>query len=436
MKSKKIEKLKDMISLIIVFVLGGGVDYYLCEVEYSLYELAFENLKGYIGIIMTVVSMLFSTYINFIQRLEKNPFGITYKEMQENEQGLYMRILRFTRMVSYVTPFMLIIVINLRLCIVGYMLYVFCWFSVFLQFYSYIESFKREKVPGKVVKVILKSLPDTVEWRDKDVQKLDIRLSDMLINMGKAGNWFEIDLIFKALFIETANYDMRKKVLLFEHFCSHLCTEQKDKPLLIYRIWNLYLFLFNQKESSDNDMGYVCFWGMIQGIMPYIHENNICKLIDDMLDIRRQGIEVCANEMQKANRLYNNQQLISKQNVGLDLQKVRMRSAMLLVLLEDRFETLNFKTKEIAERIFRLEKYGDAIFSDKEICNLKYIIFNSETDAFQQKRIQVVVHKLLMDKEHRWHRCFVNRYIDIKLNLGLEVDVQEVKKEEKYLSIH
>lgn len=112
MKSKKIEKLKDMISLIIVFVLGGGVDYYLCEVEYSLYELAFENLKGYIGIIMTVVSMLFSTYINFIQRLEKNPFGITYKEMQENEQGLYMRILRFTRMVSYVTPFMLIIVIK------------------------------------------------------------------------------------------------------------------------------------------------------------------------------------------------------------------------------------------------------------------------------------------------------------------------------------
>lgn len=178
--------------------------------------------------IMTIVSLLLSTYINLVQRLEKNSFGITYREMQYVEIGFKKYMLTLTRVFSYITPFALIFVLNFKLCVKGYVLYLFCWISVFLQFNQYVKSFKRDKIPEKVVKFILKSISDTENWGNETIQKLDILLSEMYNGINKAGNWYEIDMLFDAFLKETKEYDMRKQFLLLKHFCMHFCSNQTN----------------------------------------------------------------------------------------------------------------------------------------------------------------------------------------------------------------
>lgn len=425
MKRDRQEVAKDILILIIIFfVLGLLPDvgfhlrdkctcidtiilnlYNFFQPFHLTYHSALENLRNSIGIIMSVVSLLLSTYINFVQRLEKNPFGITYRELQEVEKGFGKRILRWTRWISYITPVMLVFVLNFGLCVTGYMLHFFCWLFLFLQLYFYVESFRKDTVPEKVVKVILRSLPDIEDWRGKDVQKLDTRLNEMLVSIQKDGNWSEINLIYEAFLKEMTKYDIEKKALLSEHFFECFCCEQDTNP-----IWNLCILHFNQEEYLEEDKDeYAYFWGMLRGILRTKQERNICKLIDDMLDVRRQGIEVCKAVEDKSLSTLQ----VRKQCTRLDIQKVETRSAMLLVLLEDMFQMNGFATRQIVERIFRLKKYGDEIFEEIYNNDMLYIIDNVVKDVIEQERLKNIVYSLHMDKQNNIHRCYINSCIDV-----------------------
>ena len=398
--------------------------YYKFKPFHITYHSAFDNLKSSIGMIMTIVSLLLSTYINLVQRLEKNSFGITYREMQYVEIGFKKHMLTLTRVFSYITPFALIFVLNFKLCVTGYMLYLFCWISVFLQFDQYVKSFKRDKIPEKVVKFILKSISDTENWGNESIQKLDILLSEMYNGINKAGNWYEIDMLFDAFLKETKEYDMRKQFLLLKHFCMHFCSNQTNSFISIQRIWTLYLLHFNQEIYSNkpNNNEYAYLLGMLYGTIPYIQENDICILIDILLNIRKQGISACKviikknkdfNKPQLENKECPSHQEIKRYCAKLDLHKIKVRYAFMLVILEDRFKTENIISSEMAERILLLKKFGDEIFLEDNNNILQDTIKNAIEDITEQERINNIIYNLCADKKYNWHKCNINKFLDI-----------------------
>lgn len=272
MRNRENIKLDVGICILLLFVLGLFPDicyYYLrdqwdCIDEISrnmagfffpmgiTYQTASEKIMNLAGVIITVVGLIISTYMNLMQRLEKNDYGITYKEMQDpKEYPNISHILNCTRMGSYFAPILLIFILNFRLCFTGYILYLFCWLSVFLQVRQYVECLKEEKASERVVKAVLRSLPDAEEWRENDIQLLDIKLDEMSNGIQKARNWSKVNGVFEAFAEKMVRYAPQNQTILSELFCRHFCCGQGNQQMPVRHMWNLYLSYYNQERCPD-----------------------------------------------------------------------------------------------------------------------------------------------------------------------------------------
>lgn len=235
------------------------------------YATASEKIMNLAGVIITVVGLIISTYVNLMQRLEKNDYGITYKEMQDpKEHPIMSRILNCTRVGSYFAPILLIFVLNFRLCFTGYMLYLFCWSSVFLQVCQYVECLKEDKVSERVVKAVLRPLPDTEEWREHDIQMLDIKLDEMSFGIQKARSWSKVNGVFRVFTEKMARYAPQNQAILSELFCRHFCCGQGNQQMPARYMWNLYLSYYNRERCIDLEVEnqYAFFW---ECVAPYCH---------------------------------------------------------------------------------------------------------------------------------------------------------------------
>lgn len=144
-----------------------------------------------------------------------------------------------------------------------------------------------------------------------------------------------------------------------------------------------------------------------------MQSDDICQFIDDVLDIKKQGIAVCGAAIK--DEKYKEEKEVRKQYVRLELNKVKIRTAMILILLEDRLERENIVTEEMARQIERLKKYGDVFFlkKDDELEQLSNIIINSVWDMSEWNRYRTIIDNLCADQQFCCHKCYVNSYVDV-----------------------
>lgn len=144
--------------------------------------------------------------------------------------------------------------------------------------------------------------------------------------------------------------------------------------------------------------------------------DDICRFIDDVLNLRKQGIEVCGTAIKnEQNKEVNEEEKARSHNIRLELRKVKIRSAMILILLEDRLGRENIMTVEMAKQIVRLKKYGDEIFlqEDDALKLLSDNITNFMKDMSEWNRLKAIIDNLRMDQQFCWHKCYVNSYVDV-----------------------
>lgn len=376
------------------------------------YYSALGKITNLVGVFMTIVSLLFTIFINKIQRSEKNIYGVTYKEMQNSQDSLIQHVLDCTTKVIYLAPIILVCILNFGLCFTGYTLYILCWLSVLLQLGQYIDCFREKKIPGKVAGVILSSVADVEEWRDDDIRMLDIRLDEMSYGIQQTRSWSRVNPMLEVFIEKMIRYGPHQQAILAEHFCRHLCCGQGDRQMPVRHMWNLCLSHLNQKEglsqkedfNAEKGNGHALFWGMLHGLLPAMQTTELCQFIDELLDIRKQGIEVCGAVIKEG-----------KNNIRFDLYIVKIRAAMVLIILEDRLEKEYIVTENIAKRIENLKKCGDQFFGKKGYGNKKMnkFIDNVVENIAERNRLKSVFSKLCLDKQNCWHKCRVNQYTDI-----------------------
>ena len=158
------------------------------------------------------------------------------------------------------------------------------------------------------------------------------------------------------------------------------------------------------------------FWGMACALLSSMDTEDICRFIDDVLNLRKQGIEVCGTAIKnEQNKKENKEEKTRSHNIRLELKKVKIRSAMILILLEDRLGRENIMTVEMAKHIVRLKKYGDEIFlqEDDALKQLSDNIINFMKDMSEWNRLKAIIGSLCMDQQFCWHKCYVNSYVDV-----------------------
>jgi len=113
------------------------------------------------------------------------------------------------------------------------------------------------------------------------------------------------------------------------------------------------------------------------------------------------------------NKEFPSHQEIKRYCAKLDLQKIKVRYAFMLVILEDRFKTENIISSEMAERILFLKKFADEILLEDNNNILQNTIENAIEDIAEQERINNIIYNLCADKKYNWHKCNINKFLDI-----------------------
>lgn len=379
------------------------------------YNSAMDIIGGIVGIIVTMVGLFISTNINLFQRSEKNSFGITYKEMQEIVGGKWQKVAKWTKRVSCIAPLMLIPVLNFRLCVTGYLLYVYCCVSVVLQYFLYSSSFSRGEIPQKVVAVLLNEVPRDMDWKADGIQRFDMRLMAVAESLKTERNWLEVEILFDVLLRKLENYDLRNQQIAINHFYRIVCCRQTESMFMVHQLWEMYLEKANccvlrtagQEEKKEEDaINTACFWGMAQAAVYELSEQELEVFIDHFLQFREQGINAYSRCV--SDGCFEEQDAIPEDKTDRDLNRkiLNRRSCIFLVLLEYRFRKKYLLSEQLARTVVQLKKFGDCgldeIEKDEMIGDInKYIERDSEmfTDIFSQ---------LLTDRANGESRCCVN----------------------------
>lgn len=369
------------------------------------YNSAMNIMGGIVGIVITMVSLFLSTNINLIQRSEKNTFGITYKEMQDIKGGIMQLIAKWTRRMSYVAPVFLMMVLNLRLCVTGYALYTYCCMSVFLHYVLYISSFSRDEVYQRVIEVLLEQVKKKDDWSVDDIKRFDIRLMTVARSVKSEENWLDVENLFQALLQEVQNFEGIKQQIITNHFFRIVCCWQTENGVLPHRIWATYLREENQRSvrfiegDGRNVTGYMdCFWGIIQGAIEVLPEQQLADFIQEFLGFAQQGIEV-----KKA------QDMKDSIKVVLDEQILNVRCYLMLVVLENRLRTKPADAENLARAVVQLKLYGDREMYKVEDSKTQIHLSTYFKGIQALSKVHDIMCDLADDERDGGCRCCVNR---------------------------
>lgn len=391
------KRILKIVMVIIVFSFGISMDllYHnvpsvglLCDIRNSFmffghffglsYTAGLELLKSNFGVLITAVSLFLTMSMNLITRTEDTVFGIPRGNLNYPSvfsQSLYVRVVSKA---MFVAPVFMIILINLQLCVTGYILILFCFFFVYRLFYLYRTSYNKENDIHLIaenlldngmkqlersdtlayqgfVETITSSIRQNNEWTS--ALKIYFELGELIYQ--KKLDPIAAAQIYRGYFTSVFLNPVSENTLdalktIFFHYCGK-SVQDSSRQLMMY-IFPLYTFI----QASD--------------------EQYLKRHLQWFLDFPNLQKHICLNDEN-----------------GLLPETFYLHAGVLLIYTETWFRKGNMlKEKESVKETTRLWQKGRLHISENQIFQL-FIGILSKIDNMEANKIDAIYEDLIKD---------------------------------------
>ncbi len=358
----------------------------LSDITGVTYQGALGILGSTVGVVMTMVNLFLATGISLAQRKGEHVYGISRSELEE----FYTKRYRGTRNVSLIIPFiapvLIIVFLNCSMCITGYLLYLYCYFSYFTYYRMHEQSYNKERNQSAVVEKILAEYQRGTESGRLAVQVIFEKMRNGVV---KENNWNEMGIIYRKFMGKFPQDDLYGAYNLSSEFFHILFFHGPQiHEIGAQKFVREFIRDFDGKSHSNiSDIEWVKLFAILEIAVMDMDEVNLISFLNWI-----QNYKIRKEE--------------SMQQGGseMDSHTIQMQRVMVCVFLECRFQNVSPRAitlpmAKIAKESWyaintsdcleQLKAYSDFAFHHPMI-NLKEIIRNMRKDYKEGTRVSII----------------------------------------------
>lgn len=187
---------------------------------------ALEILNGVLGVLFTTFSLILNMGLNIANRSEHKIFGIPRKELEELRGERKVSLLRN---IIYVFPLLMILCMNLGLCITGYVVLIFSYVFLIINYSLLGKSYDKEEKQQLVINGLLFFVEDKKYKQEDNLIRYQAMIEEIRKGILKEEGWRNGELLYKGFLGSIEQYDYFSKYILTYHFFDCLFYKGKER---------------------------------------------------------------------------------------------------------------------------------------------------------------------------------------------------------------
>ncbi len=313
---------------------------WLSDLTGITYQSALDVLSGNAGTVMTLVSMFLTIGISIAERQTEHLYGIPWSELEPFQENGY----KYARKISHVAPLLIVIILNLSLCMTGYLLYVYCYAFYFMYYRTHEQSYDRERNQYLIVKKIY---TEYEEGRGAGLLAVRALFERMGNEAEKANNWNEMRMIYNKMMRECYKYNAESVHDIAGSFFSIIFFKGSHEFETRKFVRDFMTDFDKHRHDEIMDKDWVEIFSIFEVIIMNMEEDKLIGMLESADDFssRKKELNREWKEDYEGHRAECLQQLNS---VTISLQRV-----LICVLLECRFQCISQgpRTVPLAEAV-------------------------------------------------------------------------------------
>lgn len=356
------------------------------------YTTAFNIMGSNVGVLLAMISLFLTMNINIAQRSEKRVMGISYREIEDINQNDFYKL---TKRISYMSPILMLFVLNIRLCVTGYLLFCYCYGFLILHYYLHASSFSTDITREKVAKRLIKCLPQEEKWQYDEIREYDMYLEEVGKGVEDDGDWKEVELLYDKLVQLSCDYKGEQRQIILRHFYKIVYWDRKMKNIIaIFRLWHLTMEdvdkrIAKNKLISEDD--WTLEWSMLTIIFCEAAEKDLLDFLEDFLRFKL-----------RSKRTFK--------SVGAELPEKLLceQVGAIIILFEYRLRKKLFDENNAIQYIRRLVDYGEKAFLFEDYHIMDIIKFLCNQDEDNSELFLQIAKELVIDFKNGTKRCIIS----------------------------
>lgn len=248
------------------------------------YSKANSLLENNMGILISVLSLMFTMRESVSNRHEKKVYGIPQSELSKSRaRKSYNRI----RCVVYLFPFILLLCINLGLCLAGYLVLVYNFLFLYVEFWLLSRSFNRKDDEKKVVEMLLFHAGIKKNGQNCVPQEYRILLGDVRRGIDETEGWTRAEKLYDEFVFQLKMVNIEKSFGLHFYFVKIVFCDStySDGGMLLEQYAQRYITeLYDMYEDEENGKEAVALYAVLQCAIDIWNAERMQGFIRWMLD--------------------------------------------------------------------------------------------------------------------------------------------------------
>lgn len=305
------------------------------------YDRGQEILDKNTGVLLSVLSLIFTAGIHISNRNENKVFGIPRSELECSPlRKLYQKI----KWVTFLFPGAMLICVNLGLCITGYLILFYNFMFLLAEYLMLMRSYRKDREKDAVVSHLLGKVEENAYQNENHLLRFRIVLSDIQRSFQEKESWNQAELLWGTFLNRTAAYDERKCfVLNYYYFREIFCAGDEERRFRALKIY--FSELYWKNESNDNNI--IILWSVIFAAVKDWDIDILNSFLEWFLDFSARSIFIVTSSRS-------------------DIHKAqRIQAGFLILVIEYYVKDLTEIPPLFRKNLTTLWQYGYSIFDNK-----------------------------------------------------------------------
>lgn len=258
------------------------------------YGKSLEILQSYIGALLTVLSLVLGITLTIAERSEKLIYGIRRNELENISQSL---IYRSEKVVAWLAPALMIVCLNFRLCVSGYLLIIYSYTSLIYLYMIRNQSYSLEKSQDRVINFLMHCFTDPEQPLKEELIIYEMHLESIRTDAEKEGDWKSRQTLYLKYLEKIRILRPESFFILSTLFFDTVFVNRKEKNnQTAFHMLELYLWSVWKKDEdstcsiSPED---IFFASMLFSCIHKADENHLVQFLSWFLDFNELTRLLC-----------------------------------------------------------------------------------------------------------------------------------------------
>lgn len=320
-----------------------------CNITYNN---AFGILGGSFGVIISMVSMFLTINNNISERLEKKVYGIPRSRLYEEQHTFANGLFKYLKRMCLCAPVLMMVLLNLKFCVGGYLVFVYCISFLLWHYHRYDRSYSRELAFKKTIDVLMKDLPKEGTWTLDTTFNYQVLLENIGKSVEEEGNWKDTENLYYGLIDAVREYDYEKRYyIIFNFYRMVFWRKEKEgrtfpMDMLLAYLDSLDMELAKAGTNIIKEKYQLVLWAMMRAAVCEAREEELIRFFEKFYDFLGRSRRILEKTGQAA----------------LPLKIMEEEAGMLLVLLEYRFRRVMPANMHFVRWLKRVWECGNRCF--------------------------------------------------------------------------